>query len=29
MQTFHQLFDEASSTFTYLLIDAATRGTRC
>ncbi|MGT2430556.1 MBL fold metallo-hydrolase [Cupriavidus basilensis] len=25
MQTFHQLFDETSSTFTYLLIDAATR----
>ncbi|SOY52990.1 MBL fold metallo-hydrolase [Cupriavidus taiwanensis] len=24
MQTFHQLFDETSSTFTYLLIDAAT-----
>ncbi|GAA0849567.1 MBL fold metallo-hydrolase [Cupriavidus pauculus] len=26
MQTFHQLFDETSSTFTYLLIDADTRG---
>ncbi len=25
MQTFHQLFDETSSTFTYLLIDAGTR----
>jgi glyoxylase-like metal-dependent hydrolase (beta-lactamase superfamily II) len=25
MQTFYQLFDETSSTFTYLLIDAATR----
>lgn len=25
MQTFHQLFDETSSTFTYLLIDADTR----
>ncbi|AZG13041.1 MULTISPECIES: MBL fold metallo-hydrolase [Cupriavidus] len=25
MQTFHQLFDDVSSTFTYLLIDAATR----
>ncbi|MNL00697.1 putative metallo-hydrolase [compost metagenome] len=25
MQTFHQLFDETSSTFTYLLIDAETR----
>ncbi|WP_020200439.1 MULTISPECIES: MBL fold metallo-hydrolase [Cupriavidus] len=25
MQTFHQLFDETSSTYTYLLIDAATR----
>lgn len=25
MQTFHQLFDAASSTFTYLLIDADTR----
>ena len=25
MQTFHQLFDDASSTFTYLLIDAETR----
>lgn len=25
MQTFFQLFDDASSTFTYLLIDAATR----
>ncbi len=25
MQTFHQLFDETSSTFTYLLIDGATR----
>lgn len=24
MQTFHQLFDDTSSTFTYLLIDAAT-----
>src|SRR5215469_8717330 len=24
MQTFHQLFDETSSTFTYLLIDADT-----
>lgn len=25
MQTFHQLFDETSSTYTYLLIDADTR----
>ncbi|MGO4304745.1 MBL fold metallo-hydrolase [Cupriavidus sp. RAF12] len=25
MQTFHQLFDETSSTFTYLLVDADTR----
>ncbi|CAG2138818.1 MBL fold metallo-hydrolase [Cupriavidus numazuensis] len=25
MQTFYQLFDETSSTFTYLLIDASTR----
>lgn len=25
MQTFHQLFDDVSSTFTYLLLDAATQ----